>query len=125
MTPPAARKPPNSDANPSRPRPWHALMLGVTGDLLGQSVPLLAFYDIGPSEVRILGPATWARDAARLPNLAGAWYAAPDPALRAGFNQQYSAAYNQPPRDYASIAFDRRRHLPRHRHAGMASRSEP
>ena len=91
---------------PIPPPPMDALMLGVAGDLLGQSVPLLTFYDIGPSEVRILGPATWARDAARLPNLAGAWYAAPDPALRAGFNQQYSAAYNQPPRDYASIAFD-------------------
>ncbi len=91
---------------PIPPPPMDALFLGVSGDLLGQSVPLLTFYDIGPSEVRILGPATWARDAARQPNLAGAWYAAPDPALRAGFNQQYSAAYNQPPRDYASIAFD-------------------
>ena len=88
------------------PPPMDALFLGISGDLLGQSVPLLAFYDIGPSQVRILGPATWARDAARQPDLAGAWYAAPDQAARAGFNQQYSAAYNQPPRDYASLAFD-------------------
>ena len=90
---------------PSAP-PMDALLLGVTGDLLGQVAPLLAFYDIGPDQVRILGPATWARDAARLPALAGAWYAAPDPGQRAGFEQQYVARFKAPARDFTSLAYD-------------------
>ncbi len=83
-----------------------ALLLGVAGDQLGQAGPLLASYDIGPAQVRILGPAIWAREASRLGALFGAWYAAPDPALRGLFEQQYATRYNAPPRDLASLAFD-------------------
>lgn len=88
------------------PPPMDALLLGASGELLGQSAPLLAFYDIGPDQVRILGPATWARDAARYPALAGAWFAAPDPAQRQGFEQAFVAKYNAPPRELASLAYD-------------------
>ena len=88
------------------PPPMDALFLGATGDLLGQVVPLLAFYDITPATVRILGPAIWLRDAARQPALAGAWFAAPDPGARTGFEQQYAAKYTTPPRDFASLAYD-------------------
>ena len=90
---------------PSAP-PMDALFLGVTGDLLGQVVPLLAFYDVSPAQVRILGPGTWAREAARQPALAGAWFAAPDPALRAGFEKEYGAKYGGQPREYTSLAYD-------------------
>ena len=83
-----------------------ALLLGAAGDQLGQAVPLLSFYDIGPSQVRILGPAIWAREAPRLAALSGAWYAAPDPSQRAPFERDYAAKYNAPPRDLASLAFD-------------------
>ena len=86
--------------------PMDALLLGASGEALGQAVPMLAFYDIGPDQVRILGPALWAREVSRLGAIAGAWYAAPDPALRAGFEQQYAAKYGAPPRDLASLAFD-------------------
>ena len=88
------------------PPPMDALFLGETGELLGQAVPLLGFYDIGPAQLRVLGPATWAREAGRQPGLAGAWYAAPDPALRLGFEQAYTARYNAAARDFTSIAFD-------------------
>ncbi len=88
------------------PPPMDALLLGVTGDLLGQVVPLLSFYDIGPDQLRILGPATWARDAARQPALAGAWFAAPDPAQRSAFEQQYTARFKSPARDFTSLAYD-------------------
>lgn len=83
-----------------------ALLLGAGGEQLGQAAPLLTFYDIGPAQVRILGPATWARDAPRLGALSGAWYAAPDPAARAPFEQQYQVRHNAPPRELASIAYD-------------------
>ena len=88
------------------PPPMDALLLGASGSVLGQVVPLLAFYDVPPDQVRILGPATWLREASTLPGLAGAWFAAPDPAARSGFEQQYRAKYNGPPRDFASIAYD-------------------
>jgi ABC-type branched-subunit amino acid transport system substrate-binding protein len=88
------------------PPPVDALLLGAAGEQLGQAVPLLAFYDVAPNQVRILGPAIWAREASRLSGLAGAWYAAPDPAQRAPFEQAYSAKYNAPPRELTSLAYD-------------------
>lgn len=90
----------------SLPPPVDALLLGVGGPLLVPTVPLLAAADLSPGQVRVLGPATWARDAASLPGLAGAWYAAPDPATRGQFEKQYIGRYNVPPRDFSSIAFD-------------------
>lgn len=88
------------------PPPFDALLLGAAGEPLSQALPLLTFYDIGPGQVRILGPALWSREASRLSALAGAWYAAPDPAQRAQFEQAYAAKYNAPPRDLASLAYD-------------------
>ncbi len=88
------------------PPPVDALLLGATGEQLGQAVPLLAAYDIGPEQLRILGPGLWGREASRLSALAGAWYAAPDPAQRAPFEQSYAAKYKAPPRDFASLAYD-------------------
>ena len=98
-----------SDAPPADPvagPPVDALLLGASGPQLGQAAPLLASYDIGPAQVRILGPATWAREATQLGALAGAWYAAPDPSARVPFEQTYAAKYGSPPRDLASIAYD-------------------
>ena len=88
------------------PPPVDVLLLGAAGEQLGQALPLLTAYDIGPEQVRILGPALWGRDASRLSALSGAWYAAPDPTQRAPFEQSYAAKYNAPPRDLASLAYD-------------------
>ena len=88
------------------PAPVDALVLGISGPMLTQVVPLLPASDLPPGAVRILGPATWSRDAANLPGLTGAWFAAPDPAPRAAFAQQYQTRYNAPARDFASLAFD-------------------
>lgn len=88
------------------PPPMDVLFLGANGDQLGQAVPLLTFYDIGPAQLRVMGPATWAREAPRQPGLAGAWFAAPDPAAREGFQQQYTAKYNAPANELASLAYD-------------------
>ena len=91
---------------PPQPPAFDALLLGAVGGQLGQAVPLLTAYDIGPSQVRVLGPAQWARQASSLGALSGAWYAAPDPAARAGFEQQYAAAHGGRPRELASLAYD-------------------
>ncbi len=88
------------------PAPIDALLLGAAGESLGQAIPLLTFYDIGPEQARIMGPALWAREASRLSALSGAWYAAPDPAQRVPFEQAYAAKYKAPPRELASLAYD-------------------
>ena len=95
-----------ASAAPPGPSPVDVLLLGDAGGVLNQAVPLLKFYDIGTDRVRILGPALWARQAAQLGGLAGAWYAAPDPAARGGFEQQYAAKYATPPRDLTSLVYD-------------------
>ncbi len=106
--PGAAAMPPGAAAMPDAPPPppIDALLLGASGPVLGKAGPLLTFYDIGPGQVRILGPATWAREGAQLGALSGAWYAAPDPASRAAYEQQYAAKYGAPPRELTDIAFD-------------------
>ncbi|MBV8914447.1 MAG: penicillin-binding protein activator [Acetobacteraceae bacterium] len=93
-------------ALPPSPPPIDALLLGTTGDLTVQAIPLLNQYGLGPDRVRLLGTALWARDAARLSGIAGAWYAAPDPALRSVFEQRYTQRFGAPPTPFASIAFD-------------------
>ncbi|HYZ63231.1 MAG TPA: penicillin-binding protein activator [Acetobacteraceae bacterium] len=91
---------------PTDPPPVDALLLGISGDLLQQAIPLLGKYGLGTDRVRLLGTTLWAREAPRLSAIAGAWYAAPDPAMRRPFEQRYAARFGAPPRDFASIAFD-------------------
>ena len=86
---------------PVGPAPFDALLITDPG--LG---PLLPGYDIAPPDVRVLGPTTWARDAANLGALAGAWYAAPDPALRGPFEQAFGAKFGHNPPAQADAAFD-------------------
>ena len=97
-------------ATPTPPVPFDTLLLGAAGPPLLQALPL-SKYDIAAPEpggagVRVLGTGIWARDAARLGGLTGAWYAAPDPAARATFNRVYSEKYKSQPRDLTSLAFD-------------------
>ncbi len=69
-----------------------ALLLGTGGATLRDLPTVLALYDLKLPSVRLLGPALWAQDAPRLGGLAGAWYVAPDPALRARFVAEYAAS---------------------------------
>lgn len=91
---------------PPPPVPFDALLLGAVGPDLGPAAAQLAPDDIAPNQVRVLGPAPWERDAARVPALAGAWYAAPNPAGRKPFEAAYAAKYGAPPRPLASLAYD-------------------
>ncbi|GAC1347620.1 MAG: penicillin-binding protein activator [Acetobacteraceae bacterium] len=98
---------PESSAETSpQPASIDALLLGASGEPLQRAVPTLAAYQTGPDHLRLLGTALWAREAPRLGALAGAWYAAPDPATRTAFEQQYAARFGGPPREFASLAFD-------------------
>ena len=100
-TPPA----PASNA-PVPPAPFDALLLAESGAALQTAAADLTKYQIGAPAVQVIGPGTWARDAANLGGLAGAWYAAPDPTTRGAFEQVYTATYGSPPPSFASIAYD-------------------
>jgi hypothetical protein len=68
---------------------------------------LLPYYDIDPPAVRVLGPALWASPSARDgAELNGAYYAAPDPATRSGFDQRYTSTVGSPAPGLADFAYD-------------------
>lgn len=92
---------------PIPPPLFDALLLAATGDQLGQITSLLPYYDVDRPAVRVLGPALWANPAARGgADLTGAWYAAPDPATRGQFDQQYTTRFGQPAPGLADLAYD-------------------
>ncbi len=101
-TPPATP----SEAPPLPLLPFDALLLGAVGPDLAPAAAQLAPDGIAPGDVRVLGPALWEREAARLPALAAAWFAAPDPAMRKPFETAFATRYGMPPRPLASLAYD-------------------
>ena len=104
---PALTAPIDPLAPPSlAPAPFDALLLAESGAPLGRVASSLPGYGVTSPDVQIIGPATWARDAANLGGLAGAWYAAPDPSFRTQFEQAYTAKYGAPPPGLVDIAYD-------------------
>ena len=101
---PSVETPPAATA--ATPPPFDSLLLAESGPALQAVAASLQRYDIKPPAVQVLGPGTWARDAANLGGLTGAWYAAPDPATRGAFEQIFTARYGTPPPGIASIAYD-------------------
>lgn len=91
---------------PIPPPPFDALLLGDTGEPLAEVAAVLPYYDIDASLVRILGPALWASTGSGGGQIIGAWYAAPDPAARAAFEQAYMAKYGAAPPPLSDLAFD-------------------
>jgi hypothetical protein len=94
---------------PVPPPPFDALLLAAAGVHLSEAASALAYYDVDPGQVQIMGPALWAQPAARGGAgkfLEGAWYAAPDPATRTPFEAQYKAKFAASPPSLADIAYD-------------------
>ena len=93
-------------SQPVPPPPFDALVLGEVGSTMVQAAEILPFYDATSPQVRIMGPALWARDVGRLHHMEGAWYAALDPATRQGFVAAFEGKYGAPPPPFADYAFD-------------------
>lgn len=87
--------------------PYDAIFVPVGGDQAKSLVNLLAYYDLGTDKVRYLGTGLWDEHGIHAePAIQGAWYAAPAPALRADFENNYYNVYGvQAPR-LVSIAYD-------------------
>jgi ABC-type branched-subunit amino acid transport system substrate-binding protein len=96
-------------AEAAAPAPLDALLLAAIGTHLDELASLLAADNVEPPRVQILGPALWAQRPARgnaTAFLEGAWYAAPDPAVRAVFVERYRVRYGAEPPPLADLAFD-------------------
>jgi ABC-type branched-subunit amino acid transport system substrate-binding protein len=84
-----------------------ALLLPDSGDGLAAVAASLNSAGYNPARVKPLGTGVWADGrAARLPALAGGWYAAPDGAGFASFAGRYRAKYGGEPTRIASLAYD-------------------
>lgn len=91
---------------PIPPPSFNGLLLADTGDELAEIAAVLPYYDVDRGAVQIMGPAIWANPASGSGVVSGAWFAAPDPAARAGLEQGYAAKYGAPPPAIADLAFD-------------------
>jgi ABC-type branched-subunit amino acid transport system substrate-binding protein len=89
------------------PPPFDTLLLADSGTPLAEIASLLPYYDVYPGNaVKILGPAQWSLPDSGAGAFPGAWYAAPDPAARVGFDQAFTAKYGNSAPPLADLAFD-------------------
>jgi branched-chain amino acid transport system substrate-binding protein len=87
--------------------PFDALLIPEGGARLRSIAPLLGFYKIDTTKVKLLGSALWTDpNLASEPALIGAWFATPSATAWAGFSQRYHTAYGSDPPRLASIAYD-------------------
>ncbi|HEY1935870.1 MAG TPA: penicillin-binding protein activator [Acetobacteraceae bacterium] len=91
---------------PIPPPPFTALLLADAGDSLAEIAALLPYYDVDRSSVQVMGPSLWTSPASEASRMIDAWYAAPDPAARAGLVQGYTGKYGSAPPSVADLAFD-------------------
>ena len=86
---------------------FESLILADGGGRLLSVAALLPHFDIDPRRVRMLGTGQWdVPGLAAEPALLGGWYAAPDPAARAAFDQQFQSFYRTQPKRLATLAYD-------------------
>jgi branched-chain amino acid transport system substrate-binding protein len=105
-TPEGRRQAQDLAKTPIPPPSFNVLLLADTGEALAEVAAMLPYYDVDRSQVQILGPSLWASPASGSGQMPGAWYAAPDPAARAGLEQAYTAKYGTSPPSVADLAFD-------------------
>jgi len=90
-----------------RRTPVQAILIAESGSVLRATGPALLIGGVNMGQVKLLGTGAWAGgDAQREPTLAGGWFAAPDPTLRADFEQRYRTAFNRAPSRIASLGYD-------------------
>jgi hypothetical protein len=83
------------------------LFLPETADNLGNVTQALQGAGFNPQRVKPIGTAVWNDPrVARLPALAGGWYAAPEQAGFQAFSGRYRARFGSEPTRIASLAYD-------------------
>ena len=105
------RTDPNAPRDPAEEagftRGYQAVLMPEQGTLLRALAPLLPYYDVDITKVKLLGVSAWNNPRlTREPALRGGWFAAPDPAIAAAFEQRFSATFGQAPPRLSSLAYD-------------------
>lgn len=86
---------------------FQAVLMPEQGTLLRALAPLLPYYNVDINEVKLLGVSAWNNPRlTREPALRGGWFAAPDPAISAAFDERFKAAFGEAPPKLASLAYD-------------------
>ncbi len=86
---------------------YQAVLMPEQGTLLRALAPLLPYYNVDITRVKLLGVSAWNNPRlTREPALRGGWFAAPDPAITRQFEDRYAAAFGAPPPRLASLAYD-------------------
>jgi ABC-type branched-subunit amino acid transport system substrate-binding protein len=86
---------------------FDALLLPEGGQTLRNLAPLLAYYEVDVSRVKLLGTSQWADPTlGREPALRGAWLAAASPGAAEEFQRRYERVYGRKPPRIASLAYD-------------------
>jgi ABC-type branched-subunit amino acid transport system substrate-binding protein len=86
---------------------FDAVMLPESEGKLKAIAPLLAYYDVDPEKVKLLGTGLWDEpDLGREPTLVGGWFAAPPPEARAEFEKRFQALYKRRPPRLATLGYD-------------------
>mgnify|MGYP001604014256 CR=1 FL=1 len=89
------------------PPPYDAILLPAGGEQARAAANMLSYYNLTPRTVKRIGTGLWDDPGlATEPALAGAWFAAPSPELRRGFEQRYVEAYGQPAPRLATLSYD-------------------
>ena len=89
------------------PPAFDGILIPSSGRQLLSVAPLLAYYDVDPSEVRFLGTALWDDPSLRNePSLRTAWFPAPPPGSWRSFSARYRQTYGQNPPRVASLGYD-------------------
>lgn len=86
---------------------YQAVMMPEQGTLLRALAPLLPYYNVDISRIKLLGVSSWNNPRlSREPALRGGWFAAPDPEIAQVFKDRYKAAFGAAPPRLASLSYD-------------------
>lgn len=86
---------------------YQAVLMPEQGTLLRALAPLLPYYNVDITRVKLLGVSAWKNPRlTREPALRGGWFAAPDPDITRIFENRYAGAFGAPPPRLASLAYD-------------------
>jgi ABC-type branched-subunit amino acid transport system substrate-binding protein len=88
-------------------RGYQAVLMPEQGTLLRALAPLLPYYNVDITRVKLLGVSAWKNPRlTREPALRGGWFAAPDPEVTRNFENRFAEAFGAPPPRLASLAYD-------------------
>jgi ABC-type branched-subunit amino acid transport system substrate-binding protein len=95
---------PAKDAVATKP---DAVMLALGGDLLRGAAPQFAADGIDNTQIKMLGTGLWYDPTLNsVPELQGAWFAAPQPGADAAFDEKYKDAFGGLPPALSTLAYD-------------------